>query len=110
MAASMLRDAADTLTETVSDLAHTVAETTPEVTHKVGETALRLAALTPWVDEATSTRGRRRWVLALAALVALGILGWWLSNRRTGNEDAESTADTVDPGRPDRRLRAAAGS
>ena len=90
MDASTLRDTAGTITETVSDLAHTVAEVTPEVTSKVGETALKLAALTPWVEEASTSWFRRRWMFAVAGLAALGIFGWWWKNRRTPSVDFES--------------------
>ena len=61
MQASTLKDAADTLTGTVSDLARTVVDMTPDVTSKagdvtnrLGDTALKLAALTPWVEQAAN--------------------------------------------------------
>jgi ferric-dicitrate binding protein FerR (iron transport regulator) len=111
MHASTLRDAADTLTETVSELAHTVAEKTPEVTNKVSDTALRLASLTPWVEQpSTSWLRRRRWMLAIAALAAFCVLGWWLKNQRTSRTDFEAPAETAAPNQPDRRLKAAAGN
>jgi hypothetical protein len=110
MQASTFRDAADTLSETVSDLAHTVAELTPEVTSKVGDTALKLAALTPWVDERSTSWFRRRWALAIAGLAALGVLGWWLKSKRTNDVDFESVSGTSSQDRTQHRLRAAAGN
>ena len=108
MHASTLRDAADTLTETVSDLAHTVAEMTPEVTNKVGERALKLAALTPWVDEPSTSWFRRRWPLVVGAVVALAVFGWWYRRNRSMDDVDSAGGDTLQ-GQADRHLRAAAG-
>jgi hypothetical protein len=49
-------------------------------------------------------------MLAIAAVAAFGVLGWWLKNKRTSRTDFETPADTAAPDQPDRRLRAAAGS
>ena len=110
MHASTLRDTADTLTDTVSDLAHTVAEMTPEITNKVGDKALKLAALTPWVDQPSASRFRNRWMLAFVALAAVGVVGWWFKNKRTSSVDFESASGTAAPDRAESRLRAAAGN
>jgi hypothetical protein len=116
MDASTLRDAADTLTEKVSDLAHTVAELTPEVTDKIGDTALKLAALTPWVEPPSSSSFRpalwfrRHWMFAVAGLAALGMAGWWWTNRRTRSAELDKEFDAAATTPSDRRLRAAAGS
>ena len=117
MQASTLRDAADTVTGTVSDLARTVAEVTPDVTSKVGDvtsmvgdTALKLAALTPWIDQRSTSWFRRRWVLVFAGLAALGALGWWVKSKRSNSLDFEPASGTSAQGRPENRLRAAAGN
>jgi hypothetical protein len=115
MQASTLKDAAGTVTETVSDLARSVVEITPDVTSKagdvasrVGDTALKLAALTPWVEEATKSRPMRRWIMAVGAVVVvLGVIGWWQKNRQ------KSDVGTATYGGPtsdsERHLKAAAG-
>jgi hypothetical protein len=109
MHASTLRDAADTLTERVSDLAHTVAEITPEVTGRVGETAYRLAAKTPWVEEPVS-HAWRRWILRLTALAAVAVAGWWWMNRRPDRTTSEPLSETATPDQTGRHLRAASGT
>ena len=109
MQASTLRDAAETVTDTVSDLARTVADISPDVTSKVGDTALRIAALTPWVEQATRSRSMRRWILMIGAVVAVvGVLGWLSKNRRSAVGDT-APPDTA-PGTAERRLKAAAGN
>ena len=98
MQASTLKDAAETVTDTVSDLARTVAEMSPDVTSrvgdvtsKVGDTALRLAALTPWVEQATRSRSMRRWILMIGAVVAVvGVMGWLKTNRRNANDSTHA--------------------
>ena len=90
MQASTLKDAAGTVSGTVTDLARSVAEITPDVAgragdvaSKVGGTAVKLAALTPWVDEATKSRSMRRWILTIGTVVALvGLIGWWQKSRQ----------------------------
>jgi hypothetical protein len=115
MQASTLKDAAGTVTDTVSDLARSVAEITPDVTSKagdvaskVGDTALKLAALTPWVEEATNSRSMRRWILTIGAVLAvLGLLGWWQKNRQKGDAGAATYGTTTSDA--ERHLKAAAG-
>ena len=114
MQASTLKDAAETVTGTVSDLARTVVEISPDVTakvgdvsSKVGDTAVRLAALTPWVEQATRSRPMRRWILMIGAVMALvGVLGWLKTNRRSA--DGEMLTPST-PESADRHLKAAAG-
>jgi hypothetical protein len=116
MQASTLKDAAGTVTETVSDLARGVAEITPDITSKagdvaskMGDTALKLAALTPWVEEATNSRSMRRWILTIGAVIAvLGLIGWWQKNRQNGDVGTASGTGTA-PSDTERHLRAAAG-
>jgi hypothetical protein len=115
MQASTLKDAAGTVTETVSDLARSVVDITPDVTSragdvasKVGDTALKIAALTPWVEEATKSRSMRRWILAIGAVIAvLGLIGWWQKNRQKSDFGSARTGNT--PSDAERHLRAAAG-
>jgi hypothetical protein len=95
MDTSTLRAAADTVTERVADLAHTVGDVAPDVTQKIGDTALRLAALTPWVEEATATRRSRRWLVAIAlVVVGAGLATWWAMRRAHTADEAASTAAT----------------
>ncbi len=115
MQASTLKDAAGTVTETVGDLARSVADITPDVTSragdvasKVGDTALKLAALTPWVEEATKSRSMRRWIFAIGATIAvLGLIGWWQKNRQKSDVGSANTGSA--PSEAERHLRAAAG-
>jgi hypothetical protein len=115
MQASTLKDAAGNVTDTVSDLARSVAEITPDVTSKagdvaskVGDTALKLAALTPWVEEATNSRSMRRWILTIGAVIAvLGLIGLWQKNRQ--KRDLGSTTYGNTTSEAERHLKAAAG-
>ncbi len=116
MQASTLKDAAGTVSETVSDLARSVVDITPDVTSKagdvaskVGDTALKLAALTPWVEEATNSRSMRRWILTIGMVIAvLGLIGWWQKNRQ--KSDVASTSTGVTSTDAERHLKAAAGN
>jgi hypothetical protein len=116
MQASTLKDAAGTVGGTVSDLARSVAEITPDVTskagdvaNKVGDTALKLAALTPWVEEATNSRSMRRWILTIGAVLAvLGLIGWWQKSRQSRDVGATGAGYTATDA--ERHLKAAAGS
>ena len=93
MDTSTLRAAADTVTERVADLAHTVGDVAPDVTQKIGDTAMRLAALTPWVEEASRSRRYRRWLVAVAlVMLGAGLATWWTKRRSRTAEDFDSTA------------------
>jgi hypothetical protein len=93
MDTSTLRAAADTVTERVADLAQTVGDVAPDVTQKIGDTAMRLAALTPWVEEATASRRSRRWLAAVALVVlGAGLATWWAKRRSQSAESFDSTA------------------
>ena len=115
MQASTLKDAAGTVSDTVTDLARSVAEITPDVAgragdvaSKVGGTAVKLAALTPWVDEATKSRSMRRWILTIGTVVALvGLIGWWQKSRQQDDYEVASTGSA--PTDAERHLKAAAG-
>ena len=115
MQASTLKDAAGTVSDTVSDLARSVVDITPDVTSKagdvtskVGDTALKLAALTPWVEEATNSRSMRRWILTIGMVIAvLGVIGWWQKNRQ--KSDVGPTVTGSIPSDAERHLQAAAG-
>jgi hypothetical protein len=118
MDASTLKQAADTVTEKLGPVTETVTEKLAPVTETVveklgdlGDTALRVAALTPWVEARASRRGFRSWLVGLAAVAALAAIAYWLVNRTKGStevsrheEDAALAADETG-----RRLAAAAG-
>jgi hypothetical protein len=114
MQASTLKDAAGTVTDTVGDLARSVVDITPDVTSKagdvaskVGDTALKLAALTPWVEEATRSRSMRRWIFAIGAVIAvLGVIGWWQKSRQSRSDEPSTDMSVA---AADRHLKAAAG-
>jgi hypothetical protein len=99
MDASMLKHAADTVTErlgpvaesvterlapvaeTVTEKLAPVAETVTERLGELGDAAYRLAALTPWV-EAPRSPGWRRWLPRVAVLAAISVVGLWLAKRK----------------------------
>jgi hypothetical protein len=98
MDASTLRHAADTVTETVAD---TLSD--------LGGAAHRLAAMTPWVEPPPPSHIFRRLAMGLAALAAVGILGWYLAKRRTETAGTEPRGEMTPPTKAERRLTAAVG-
>jgi hypothetical protein len=109
MDTSTLRSAAETVAERATELVQTVADVAPDVSHKVGDTALRLAALTPWVEEAAASRRSQRWIVAIALIIVGAALATWWTKRNRASEPQADIASTSAATTRDRRL-ASAGS
>lgn len=84
---------------TLLDTAESVGEKVTELAQDVSDVALRLAAKTPWVDAPKPSRRIPMWLVLLAAVGAVAMIGWLLASRRKptgyiGDETTERARDT----------------